>query len=67
MINKIKTQSNLEKRKKLKRIVYSLLVIMVGLVCIVYAGIDDSPGGQLLGFLAIFGGFWCLIVRRKKE
>ena len=32
-----------------------ILVIALGVAGIVYGGIDDSPGGQLLGVLLIVG------------
>jgi len=35
---------------------YFVLVVVIGVFLIVYGGIDDSPGGQLLGLLAVIGG-----------
>ncbi len=32
----------------------------------VYGGYDDSPGGQLLGLLAVIGGI-VLIIKSKKK
>lgn len=32
-----------------------ILVIALGVAGIVYGGVDDSPGGQLLGILLIVG------------
>ena len=33
-----------------------LLVIALGVVMFVYAGIDDSPGGQLIGVIVVGSG-----------
>ena len=41
---------------KKRRIIYSILAILFGAFMIVYGGIDDSPGGQLLGFIAVIAG-----------
>jgi len=33
------------------KIIFSILVILLGVVLFVYAEIDDSPGGQLIGLI----------------
>jgi len=48
------------------RIIYSILAILIGVFMFVYGGIDDSPGGQMLGLLAIIFGIVGLIKRKKK-
>lgn len=49
------------------RILYSILAILFGAFMVVYAGIDDSPGGQLLGLLAVIIGIVGVIKSRKKN
>ncbi len=51
---------------KKSRILYSILAILIGVLMFVYAGIDDSPGGQMLGLLAVIFGIVGLIKRKKK-
>jgi hypothetical protein len=49
------------------RITLSILAVLFGGFMIVYGGIDDSPGGQLLGLLlVIFGVYWFLKNRKKQ-
>jgi len=48
------------------RIIYSILAILIGVFMFVYGGIDDSPGGQMLGLLAIIFGIVGLIKSKKK-
>ena len=41
---------------KKSRILYFILAILIGIFLFVYAGIDDSPGGQMIGLIvAIIG------------
>jgi len=59
-----------ESKKKYKRkILYFTLIIIIGLFLFIYGGIDDSPGGQMLGLLAVLGGFIGIIktVRHHKS
>lgn len=46
-----------------------ILLVLFGVFMIVYGGIDDSPGGQLLGLLiAIIGiGFIFKLLRKKQQ
>ncbi|MFA6255435.1 MAG: hypothetical protein WC675_05425 [Patescibacteria group bacterium] len=48
------------------RILYSVLAILFGAFMFVYGEIDDSPGGQLLGLLAIILGIVGVIKSKKK-
>jgi hypothetical protein len=41
----------------------AVLAIAIGIAGIVAGGIDDSPGGQLLGLLLVIGGI-ALVVRK---
>jgi hypothetical protein len=41
----------------------AVLAIAIGITGIVAGGIDDSPGGQLLGLLLVIGGI-ALVVRK---
>ena len=38
------------------RILYSVVAILFGAFMFVYGEIDDSPGGQLMGLLAVIIG-----------
>jgi hypothetical protein len=49
------------------RILYSILAILFGVFMFVYGGIDDSPGGQLLGFFAVIIGIVGVIKSKKKK
>ena len=48
------------------RIIYSILAILLGAFMFVYAGIDDSPGGQLLGVIVVIVGIIGIIKSKKK-
>jgi hypothetical protein len=48
------------------RIIYSILVILSGIFLFVYGGYDDSPGGQMLGLVAIVAGIIGIIKSKKK-
>jgi drug/metabolite transporter (DMT)-like permease len=47
----------------------AVLAIVIGIAGIVAAGIDDSPGGQLLGLLLVIGGIALVVrkIRRSKK
>lgn len=47
------------------RLLYSTLAIAFGVFLVVYGGYDDSPGGQLLGVLAVIIGIVGVIKSRK--
>jgi len=51
---------------KKRRILYSVLVMLVGVFMFIYGGVDDSPGGQMIGLLAIIIGIVGVITSRKK-
>jgi len=53
-------------KKYYKKILYFILAIIIGILMFVYAGIDDSPGGQLIGVLAVIIGIVGLIVNKKE-
>ena len=44
-----------------------VLAILFGAFMFVYGEIDDSPGGQLLGLLAVIGGIVGVIKSKKKN
>lgn len=49
------------------RILYSTLAILFGVFMVVYGGYDDSPGGQMLGLVAVAFGVVGLIKSKKKN
>lgn len=49
------------------KIVFSILAILFGAFMFVYGEFDDSPGGQLLGLLAVILGIVGVIKSRKKK
>jgi hypothetical protein len=51
--------------KKIK-IILLILLIPIGLLMFVYAGIDDSPGGQLIGMIVIIISIYFLIKNKIK-
>ena len=50
-----------------RRIIYSILAIAFGAFIVVYGGMDDSPGAQLLGLLIAIIGVVGVIKSRKKN
>jgi hypothetical protein len=46
---------------------YFILAITFGVFMIVYGEMDDSPGGQFLGLLAIIVGIASVVKSRKKN
>ena len=51
---------------KKSRILYFVLAILFGVFMFVYGEVDDSPGGQMIGLLAIIIGIIGLIASKKK-
>jgi hypothetical protein len=49
-----------------KRILCFVIAILLGIFMFVFAGIDDSPGGQMIGLLAVIIGIVGVIRNRKK-
>lgn len=49
------------------KILYFVLTIFFGVFMFVYGEIDDSPGGQLIGLVAIIIGIVGLIASKKKK
>jgi len=43
--------------------IFSILIMLIGVFFIIYGGIDDSPGGQVLGFLLFAIGVWGIVKR----
>ena len=48
------------------KLALSILAILLGVFMFVYAGIDDSPGGQLLGVIVGIIGIVGVIKSKKK-
>ncbi len=51
---------------KKSRMLYFVLAILIGVLMFIYAGVDDSPGGQLIGVIAVIIGIIGLIKSKKK-
>jgi hypothetical protein len=49
------------------KILYYIVVILLGAAMFVYGGYDDSPGGQLLGAVAVIIGIVGIVRNRKKR
>ena len=47
------------------KILYSILAILFGVFMFVYGEIDDSPGGQMLGLIAVIIGVVGIIKNKK--
>ncbi len=54
---------------KILKILGFVLALLFGAFMIVYGEIDDSPGGQGLGLLAVIMGVWGIVkqIRRNKS
>ncbi len=52
---------------KIGKIIFYILTISIGVLMFVYAGHDDSPGGQLLGLITVIVGVVGLIRIKKKN
>jgi hypothetical protein len=48
------------------RVLYSILAILTGVLMFIYAGIDDSPGGQMLGLIVVIIGIVGVVKSKKK-
>ena len=48
------------------KILLFIIAILIGVLMIVYGEIDDSPGGQFIGLLAIIIGIAGLVKSKKK-
>ena len=48
------------------QIPFFILIILLGVLAFIYAGIDDSPGGQLIGVILIIISTVGLIKNNKK-
>ena len=45
---------------------YYILAILFGMFLFIYGGIDDSPGGQLMGLIIVIIGIVGVIKRKRK-
>jgi hypothetical protein len=48
------------------KLLFSVFAILFGAFMVVYGEYDDSPGGQLLGLVAVIGGIVGIVRGRKK-
>jgi len=51
----------------LRRLLFSIIAIVFGVFFVIYGEYDDSPGGQLLGLLAVILGIVGILKSRKKN
>jgi drug/metabolite transporter (DMT)-like permease len=51
----------------IKMLICSILAILFGILMVVYGGIDDSPGGQLLGILVAITGIVGTVKSTRKN
>lgn len=52
--------------KLLKLLVY-IIAVVIGLLMFIYAGVDDSPGGQLIGVVVVLTSIIFLLRERKNN
>lgn len=52
--------------KKIIRILFFVLAILLGIFMFVYGEFDDSPGGQMLGLVAVVIGVFGIIKSKNK-
>jgi len=52
--------------KKVK-ILLLIFVILAGVFMFIYAGVDDSPGGQLIGVVVVIGAIVGWVKSKKKN
>ena len=48
------------------KMLYFILAILIGVLIFIYAGVDDSPGGQLIGVLVVIISIVGIIKSKKK-
>jgi len=48
------------------KMLYFILAILIGVLMFIYAGVDDSPGGQLIGVLVVIISIVGIIKSKKK-
>jgi len=48
-----------------RKIVYSVIAILIGAFFVVYGGYDDSPGGQLIGLVVFIIGIVGIVKSKK--
>ena len=49
------------------RMLYFIIAILFGVFMFVYGEFDDSPGGQMIGLLAVIIGIVGMIASKKKN
>ena len=49
-----------------RRMLYFVLAILFGIFMFIYGEFDDSPGGQLIGLLAVIIGIVGIVKSKKK-
>ncbi len=49
------------------KLLYPILVIVLGVCMFLYGDYDDSPGGQLLGVIAVIIGLTSIVRNRQKD
>ena len=49
------------------RLVYSALAIVFGVFLVIYGGMDDSPGAQLLGVVIVILGIVGIVKSKKRN
>lgn len=57
--------NKIEKKHFIFSIIIGIALLPIGILMFIYAGIDDSPGGQLLGLLVTLGGIIKLVLESK--
>ncbi len=50
----------------IRKILYFIFAVTLGVLMFVYAEIDDSPGGQLIGVVVAISGI-VVLFRNKKQ
>lgn len=49
-----------------KKLIYSVLALLIGIFLVIYGGYDDSPGGQLLGVVIAIIAIVNIVKNKKK-
>ncbi|MFA6392212.1 MAG: hypothetical protein WCW66_05730 [Patescibacteria group bacterium] len=49
------------------KIISFIILIILGVAIFIYGGYDDSPGAQLIGFIAVVTGVIFIIKRKNKS
>lgn len=65
-IKKIYYTFYMPKGKYIIKILFFVLLILIGIFIFVYGGYDDSPGAQLLGLVAVVIGIIGIVKAKRK-